>query len=100
MDALVNTLYSSGFASVYTEEMPGDAVDSNIIATVSKTNVETLRANLAKEPSGSLIGTVAPYILDVVKPAQAQKDGLVFTDDRAPVEQITDATILTCVQRG
>jgi hypothetical protein len=37
-------------------------------------------------------------MLDVIKPAQAQKDGLVFTDDRAPVEQITDATILTCVQ--
>ena len=100
MDALVNTLYASGFASVYTEEMPGDAVDSNIIATMSKTSIETLRSNLAKEPSDSLIGTVAPYMLDVVKPAQAQKDGLVFTDDRAPVEQITDATILTCVQRG
>jgi spermidine synthase len=98
MDALVNTLYASGFASVYTEEMPGDAIDSNIIATMSKTSVETLRANLAKEPSDSLIGTVAPYMLDVVRPAQAQKDGLVFTDDRAPVEQITDATILTCVQ--
>jgi spermidine synthase len=100
MDALVNTLYASGFANVYTEEMPGDAIDSNIIATVSKTSIDTLRANLAKEPSDSLIGTVAPYIVDVVKPAQAQKDGLVFTDDRAPVEQITDATILTCVQRG
>jgi spermidine synthase len=98
MDALVNTLYSSGFASVYTEEMPGDAIDSNIIATVSKTSVDTLRANLAKEPSDSLIGTVAPYMLDAIQPAQAQKDGLVFTDDRAPVEQITDATILTCVQ--
>ena len=100
MDALVNTLYASGFANVYTEEMPGDAVDSNIIATMSKTSVETLRSNLAKAPSDSLIGTVAPYMLNVVKPAQAQKDGLIFTDDRAPVEQITDATILTCVQRG
>lgn len=97
-DALVNTLYASGFASVYTEEMPSDNVDMNIIATMSKTSVATLRANLAKEPSDSLIGTVAPYMLAVVKPAQAQKDGLVFTDDRAPVEQITDATILTCVQ--
>jgi spermidine synthase len=99
VDALVNTLYAAGFASVYTEDMPGDAIDINIIATVSKTSVETLRANLAKEPSDSLIGTVAPYMLAVVKPAQAEKDGLVFTDDRAPVEQITDATILTCVQR-
>jgi len=99
VNALVNTLYAAGFASVYTENMPGDNVDINIIATVSKTSVETLRANLAKEPSDSLIGTVAPYMLDVVKPAQAEQDGLVFTDDRAPVEQITDATILTCVQR-
>jgi predicted membrane-bound spermidine synthase len=99
VNALVNTLYAAGFASVYTEAMPGDDIDINIIATVSPTSIETLRANLAKEAPDSLIGTVAPYMLAAVKTAQAEKNGLVFTDDRAPVEQITDATILTCVQR-
>jgi spermidine synthase len=92
--ALVNTLYETGFKSVYTLDMPGSQIDTDLIATVNLTSVDNLRANLANEPSDSLVGTVGPDVVSLAQPAQRDKGGLVFTDDRAPVEQITDSTVL------
>ncbi len=94
VQALVNTLYETGFKSVYTIDIPGDAIDTNIIATMSPTSVDILRANLAQEPPDSLVGTMGPAVVSIVQSAQREKGGLVFTDDRAPVEQIINSTVL------
>jgi len=94
VQALVNTLYETGFKSVYTIDIPGDAIDTNIIATMSPTSVDNLRANLAQEPPDSLVGIMGPAVVSIVQPAQQEKGGLVFTDDRAPVEQIINSTVL------
>lgn len=93
VQALVNTLYGTGFKSVYTLNMPGSQIDINLIATLAPTSVDTLRASLTHEPTDSLIGAVGPQVADLARPAQREKGGLTFTDDRAPVEQITDSTV-------
>jgi spermidine synthase len=92
--ALVNTLYEAGFKSVYTLDIPGDNIDSDIYATMSPTSMDTFRASLDQASPDSLAGTMGPQALSLVHPARAEKDGLVFTDDRAPVEQITNSMVL------
>jgi spermidine synthase len=98
--ALVNTLVASGsFASVYTFDVPG-TFNTEIMATVRPTSVETLRANLAGLPTDSLLGTVAEEAAPVAQVAHAEPGSLVFWDDRAPVEQVIDQLLLDYVQQG
>ncbi len=98
--ALVNTLVSSGgFASVYTFDVPG-TFNTEIMATVQPTSLATLQSNLAQVPPDSLLGTVAQEVLPVARVAHAERGGLVFSDDRAPVEQVIDQLLLDYVQQG
>lgn len=97
VQAFVNTL-SQVFPSVYLVDIPG-TFNTDVIATVSPTSLATLRQNLAQVPDGSLMATVASEILPLVREAHAQPSGIVFTDDRAPVEQLTDQLILNYVQQ-
>ena len=96
VQAFVNTL-STVFATVYTIDVPG-SYNTEVIATVAPTSIATLRANLQQVPPGSLMDTVASEILPVVRLAHAQPGGLVFTDDRAPIEQITDQLLVDYIQ--
>jgi spermidine synthase len=98
IQALVNTL-SKVFPSVYTFNVPG-TFNTEIMATVRPTSLSTFAANLAAQPQDSLIGTVASEALPVARVAHAQPDGLVFSDDRAPVEQVIDQLLLDYVQQG
>ncbi len=96
VQAFVNTL-STVFATVYTIDVPG-SFNTEVIATVAPTSIDTLRANLQQAPPGSLIDTVGSEILPVVRLAHAQPGGIVFTDDRAPIEQITDQLLVDYIQ--
>jgi spermidine synthase len=100
IQALVNTLVASrAFASVYTFDVPG-TFNTEIMATVQPTSLATFQANLASAPPGSLLSTVAQEVLPVARVAHAERGGLVFTDDRAPVEQVIDQLLLDYVQQG
>jgi len=92
VQAFVNTLHQV-FPSVYTFDVPG-TFNTEIIATMAPTSLETFKANLAQVPAGSPMAQVADEATPVMRVAPAERDGLVFTDDRAPVEQITDQLIL------
>lgn len=100
IQALVNTLAATGdFASIYTFNVPG-TFNTEIMATVRPTSLTTLGTNLATVPPGSLLATVAQEVLPAGQVAHAQRGGLVFTDDRAPVEQVIDQLLLDYVQQG
>jgi hypothetical protein len=49
-------------------------------------------------PSGSVIGQVANEVIPVVTEGHSD-GGIVFTDDRAPIEQITDQLLLNYIQQ-
>jgi hypothetical protein len=70
------------------------------MATVRPTDLGTFRANLAAIPPETLMGTVAQEVIPVAQAAHAQRGGLAFTDDRAPVEQVIDQLLLDYVQQG
>lgn len=98
IQALVNTL-SQVFPSVYTFNVPG-TFNTEIMATAQPTSLATFQQNLQQIPADSLVGTVAQEVLPVARVAHAQRGGLVFTDDRAPVEQVIDQLLLDYVQQG
>jgi spermidine synthase len=93
VQALVNTL-SQVFPSVYTLDVP-NSFSTVVVASMSPTSLETYRANLAQVPKSSLLSPVATEAVKLMQPARPERGGLVFTDDRAPVEQITDQLILS-----
>ncbi len=98
VQAFVNTL-SQVFPTVYTIDIPG-SLNTEVVATMSPTSVDTLRQNLDQVPSDSLLATVASEILPQIRLAHAQPGGVVFTDDRAPIEQITDQLIINYLEQG
>jgi spermidine synthase len=96
--AFVNTL-SAVFPSVYTFDVP-DTFNTEIVATNSPTNVTTFRDNLTRAPADSLLGRVAAEVMPVAQVAHPERGGIVFSDDQAPVEQLTDQLILNYIQQG
>ncbi|QBD78070.1 spermine synthase [Ktedonosporobacter rubrisoli] len=95
VQAFVNTM-STVFPSVYTFNVPG-TFNTEIMATMQPTSIETLRANLTQLPADTVMGKVANEVLPVVEQGHAN-GGLVFTDDRAPIEQITDQLLLDYIE--
>ncbi len=98
VQAFVNTLHQV-FPSVYTFNVP-DTFNTEVMATVSPTSLDTFRANLQQAAPGSLMSTVAAEVLPVAQAAQPEAGGIVFTDDRAPIEQLTDQLLLSYIQQG
>jgi hypothetical protein len=47
-----------------------------------------------------LLQSVASEVLPVAAVARVQPGGLIFTDDQAPIEQLTDQLILNYIQQG
>jgi len=101
VQAFVNTLYTV-FPSVYTFNVPG-TLNTEIMATMHPTALATFQNNLEQveylQPD-SLQAQVASEVLPVAQVAHAKPGGLVFTDDQAPIEQITDQLILDYIQQG
>ncbi len=96
VQAFVNTM-SKIFPSVYVFDVPG-TFNTEIMATVQPTTIRTFRQNLAQFTPSSIMGQVASEVSPVV--TQGHSDGgMVFTDDRAPIEQITDQLLLSYIQQ-
>jgi spermidine synthase len=98
VQAFVNTL-SQVFPSVYVFDVP-NTFNTEVMATMQPTSLDAFRANLAQVSPDSLMATVAGEVLPVAQVAHAVKGGIVFTDDRAPIEQITDQLLLNYIQQG
>jgi predicted membrane-bound spermidine synthase len=96
VQAFVNTL-KQVFPSVYTFNVPG-TFNTEVMATLQPTSIETFRNNLAQFSPDTTMGQVANEVLPVVTAAHAN-GGIVFTDDRAPIEQITDQLLLNYIQQ-
>ncbi len=96
VQAFINTM-SQVFPSVYVFNVPG-TFNTEIMATVQPTSITTFRANLAQFSPTSIMGQVAGEVSPEV--TQGHSDGgIVFTDDRAPIEQITDQLLLSYIQQ-
>ncbi len=96
VQAFVNTL-SQVFPSVYTFNVTG-TFNTEVMATMQPTSIATFQHNLERFPPGSVMSQVAGEVSPVVR--QAHSDGsLVFTDDRAPIEAITDQLLLDYIQQ-
>jgi predicted membrane-bound spermidine synthase len=101
VQAFVNTLRQV-FPSVYTFNVP-DTFNTEVMATMSPTHLSTFQDNLQRVQtigSNSIMSTVASEVLPVARDAQPERDGVVFTDDRAPIEQLTDQLLLSYIQQG
>jgi len=96
VQAFVNTM-SQVFPSVYMFNVPG-TFNTEIMATMQPTSVETFQANLAHVAPNTVMGQVTNEVLPVVEPGHTD-GGVVFTDDRAPIEQITDQLLLNYIQQ-
>lgn len=98
VQAFVNTL-SQVFQTVYTIDIPG-SLNTEVVATKNPSTLDTLRRNLEQVSPDSLMATVASEILPRIHIAHAQPGGIVFTDDHAPIEQITDQLIMSYLEQG
>lgn len=96
--AFVNTL-STVFPSVYVFNLPG-TFNTEIMATMQPTSLSTFQNNLRAAPASSMMSTVASELLPLASVGHPQPHGIVFTDDRAPIEQLTDQLILNYLQQG
>jgi spermidine synthase len=96
VQAFVNTL-SQVFPSVYMFDVPG-TFNTEIIATLQPTTITTFRENLLDIPAGTMLGQVAGEALQVMQVATPERNGIVFSDDKAPVEQLTDQLILSYIR--
>jgi len=91
VQAFVNTL-SRVFPSVYVFLVPG-TFNAEIMATKHPTSLTTFRQNLNALPPESLLGQVAQEVLPQASIGRPD-GGIVFTDDRAPVEQLTNELLI------
>lgn len=101
VQGFVNTLRTV-FPSVYTFNVP-DTFNTEVMATMQPTSLATFQHNmqlLQRTAPDSVLGTVATEVLPVAQVARAEPGGVVFTDDRAPVEQLTDQLLLDYIQQG
>lgn len=98
VQAFVNTL-SQVFPSVYTFNVPG-TFNTEVMATMRPTSITTFRNNLQQMDPTSVMSVVAAEVLPVVQVAHPQRGGIVFTDDRAPIEELTDQLLFSYAQQG
>ena len=96
VQAFVNTM-STIFPSVYVFNVP-NTFNTEIMATMQPTSINTFRSNMNQFTSNSTMGQVASEVVPVVSVGHSN-GGLVFTDDRAPIEQITDQLLLNYIQQ-
>jgi hypothetical protein len=97
--ALVGTV-GSVFPSVYVVDVP-DTFNSIVYATKRPTRAENLVANrLGLEGSNAppLLLDVLGRAIDNLRPTPESE--VVFTDDRAPVEQLTNSMAIRFILRG
>jgi predicted membrane-bound spermidine synthase len=96
VQAFVNTM-SAVFPSVYVFNVP-NTFNTEIMATMQPTSLETFQQNMRQCVPTTVMGQVASEVVPVA--GQGHPDGgIVFTDDQAPIEQITDQLLLNYIQQ-
>ena len=92
VDALSATLLSV-FPTVHVIDVP-DTFNSILVATNTKTSTNNLQQNLSSlDPNThALLPLMIDKTINNLMPTQP--NGMVFTDDQAPVEQLTDSILL------
>jgi spermidine synthase len=92
INAMASTLLAV-FPSVHVLDVP-DSFNSIVYATVQPTQPGNLQANLAQLPGGAhpVLRNVLERAIANLQPAP--QPGPVFTDDRAPIEQMTNAMVI------
>jgi len=96
VQAFVNTM-KDVFPSVYTFNVP-NTFNTEVMATNQPTTLENMKDGLAQFGADTAMGQLANEVLPVAQIAHAD-GGIVFTDDRAPIEQITDQLLLNYIQQ-
>ena len=98
IEAMVGTLQSV-FPSVYVLDVP-ETFNSILYATVQPTQVENLSVNLALLPPEAhpFLRLTLEHAVANLQPTPASD--VVFTDDRAPVELLTNAIVLNFILGG
>jgi len=98
IDAMAGTLQSV-FPSVYVVDVP-ETFNSIVFATVQTTQAGNLRDNLAALPAGAplFLKSVLLRTLQNLQPTPVSTT--VFTDDVAPVEQLTNSIVIRFVLSG
>jgi hypothetical protein len=89
---------SQVFPSVYVFNVPG-TFNTEVMATMQPTSLNTFRANLAQFAPNTTMGQVASEVTPVVTQGHPTSGGIVFTDDQAPIEEITDQLLLNYIQQ-
>jgi spermidine synthase len=98
IDAMTGTLQSV-FPSVYVVDVP-DTFNSILFATVRPTRAENLQANLARmgDDVPPLLKSALARAIQNLQPTPASR--IVFTDDVAPVEQLTNSIVINFILSG
>ncbi len=100
INALASTIQTV-FPSVYVVDLP-QTFNSIIYATAQPTSLGNFRANLAllenRPDVHPLLKTVMARVVDNIQPPPPP--GPIFTDDRAPVEWITNAMVVNYILSG
>ena len=91
VQAFVNTM-STVFPSVYVFDVP-NTFNTEVMATMQPTSLETFQQNMSQFAPDSVMGQVASEVIPVATRGRPD-GGIVFTDDQAPIEQITDQLLL------
>ena len=96
VQAFVNTM-SKVFPNVYVFNVPG-TLNTEVMATMQPTSIDTFRSNLEQLDPNTTMGQVASEVLPAVAVGHAD-NGIVFTEDKAPIEEITDQLLLNYIQQ-
>ncbi len=98
IEAMVGTL-KSVFPSVYVVDVP-DTFNSIVYATVQPTEVGNLAANLAlmTDATPQLLRDAVARAVDNLQPTPVSST--VFTDDWAPIEQLTNSIVIDFILSG
>ncbi len=98
VDALTATLHTV-FPSVHAMDVPY-SFNTILVATVQPTSGDNLAANLAALPADASALLRDTLALGVAAQVPTASGGVVFTDDRAPVETLVDSLVLNFLLGG
>lgn len=101
---LINSLYATAstvFPTLYVSDLP-ESYNSMLFATAQPTTIKSFMDNYARLYADS--GT-PKFLLEIMAQTYAglhpqTEPGVIFTDDRAPVEQITNSMVLNFLISG
>jgi spermidine synthase len=100
IDGLATTI-GTIFSSIYVMDIP-DTFNSMIYATLQPTDLINLEQNLdtfiTHQNANALLINSMSLMLDNLQPAP--QPTVIFTDDRSPIEWITNTTILNFILKG